>query len=769
MDERASHERLPPGGGLGIYGDVAKDNGPALEGRLLGEYRVTGLIAEGGMSRVYSAERVDGSFQREVAIKLSPASGLSQGLRDRFLREQGILAGLNHPNISQLYDAQVTDEGWPYIVMELVDGHPIDQHCRGQKLDRDAIVDLMIQITDAVAFAHARLIVHRDIKPSNVLVTHSGSPKLLDFGIAKLLEPGATALTDASPLTPGYASPEQLLGKPITVASDIYQLGLLFFQLLVGQPVNADESLAQAIQRAAATKPLNFELLQQRNLPRDLRLIIQQCLRAAPEERYRGATALYEDLCRFRRGYPVSAAGQSAGYRFRKFITRNAAAAAVATVAVVTLAAGASWYTWALSQSRSFAEAERDEAQRQRGLAEQSLQFLVSIFQAASPERAQNAELTAREVIDAGAARLADEFAEQPEVQARLYSAIGDVYLDLGQLERSREMAQRAVALTQGLYGNSHPETLTALNRQAAVMMAQADYAGAEAIYQQLVDYGNLVDGPTDPRTVEARSNLATVYWYTGRIDEATPVLLSVYEIRVQRDGPDALTTIRAAYNYAAALQVLGDYEEVVASGGANLKAAEDALGPKHPMTLASMTILSAAYTKLKQYDRAEALMGDALSRSRQIYGEDHPETLNAKNNLAILYANTERFQLALDLLREVRQQKERVLGVEHPRTLQAVSNVGGALSRLKLYEEAVETLTAVIRTQERQLGPSHSDTLNSRRYLAGALFEAGDPSAEAYATELLADLEEYLGVDHPNALQMREAIEENRSSVGGN
>ena len=285
MSKDPVEEQLKTGQALNVLAQVQPETG-RLVGRVLGDYRLTALVARGGMSEVYRAERVDGTFEREVAIKISADAGLSDELRSRFVAEQAMLANLNHPNISQLFDAQVTSEGWPYIVMELIDGQSIDEYCRAENLTPREIAQLFVPVAQALAYAHGRLLVHRDIKPSNVLVDRDGRPKLLDFGIAKPIEGDAAALTRARPMTPRYASPEQLLEQPISIASDIYQLGLLLYDLLAGESARAAGTMAEAVQAAAENRSLRLPEDRRRELPADLVRIVEHALRGNPAERY---------------------------------------------------------------------------------------------------------------------------------------------------------------------------------------------------------------------------------------------------------------------------------------------------------------------------------------------------------------------------------------------------------------------------------------------------------------------------------------------------
>ena len=341
MKDDDSRDMLRTGAALDVFenlSSVENDVAEKFVGRTLGQYRIDDVIAIGGMSIVFLASRTDGSFDRDVAIKLSPTSVVNAEFRDRFVREQHILAELNHPRISQLYDAGITEEGWPYIVMELIDGESIDQFVETRDHSIGSVVPMMIQVADAIAFAHSRNVIHRDIKPSNVLVREDGNPVLLDFGIAKLAAPDETQLTKVHALTPGYASPEQLLGMEVTAASDVYQLGLLLAQLLTGNSAAAETTLEEAINRAARGIPVALDHSSQ--IPNELKRIVEYCLRVDPAERYATAAELKDDLVNFVENRPVSAAGQARAYRFKKLIQRNRLVAGTAGAGVIALAIG---------------------------------------------------------------------------------------------------------------------------------------------------------------------------------------------------------------------------------------------------------------------------------------------------------------------------------------------------------------------------------------------------------------------------------------------
>ncbi len=443
-----SDDPLATGGGFSLLSKVRTDQPDALLGRTLGDYEVKTLIAEGGMGRVYRAVRSDGSFDREVAIKVSPVGGIDDRARELFLQEQQVLAGLNHPNISQLFDAGVTEEGWPYIVMELIEGVSVTEFAARGDLSTGARVGVLIDIVDAVAHAHSRLVVHRDLKPSNILVNNEGRVKLLDFGIAKLIDPDGDAVTRERPLTPRYASPEQLLGQPVSVASDIYQLGLLISELISGEPVDRGETLSDAIQAAAGGGEIQFSAAQHARLPADIRRIVAHALRGDPDARYSGAAALRDDLQNYIDGFPLAIAGSGRGYRLSKFLKRNWLPVGTAVVALVTLAAATTWYTLGLTAARDearaqaeLAEQEAESAKRAQQETAASVRFFKEVFRSVAVDSRALDAISVRDMLEAGAARADEVVPEEPYVRVPALNELAGLYFEFGMLDVAGSLA----------------------------------------------------------------------------------------------------------------------------------------------------------------------------------------------------------------------------------------------------------------------------------------------------------------------------------------
>ncbi|HEX7070852.1 MAG TPA: serine/threonine-protein kinase, partial [Rhodothermales bacterium] len=415
----------------------------ALPDRLVGPYRLIRLIGRGGMGSVYLADRADDEFQRQVALKVLRRGVDTEDVLARFMHERQILARLNHPNIATLYDGGAREDGRPYFAMEYVRGEPIVEHCDGRKMSVRQRLDLFRVVCQAVHYAHANLVVHRDLKPSNIFVTDDGTVKLLDFGIARLLRSDDDEATElrtrpgARWLTPDYAAPEQIRGEPVTTATDVYQLGVLLYELLTGtRPfgVDKDGTGLEARERGPArlTAVVTEETARHRSveLPRlrrqlagDLETIVSQALQADPSRRYPSAEALAEDVRRHLVGLPLVARSDTMLYRITRFVKRHRSVSVAAALTVLAIVAGTVATAW---QAR-VASIERDNARAEAAKAEQVNDFLQSMLSAASPTRSGR-DVRVVEVLDAAVARVGDELADQPELEAAVRRTLGITY-----------------------------------------------------------------------------------------------------------------------------------------------------------------------------------------------------------------------------------------------------------------------------------------------------------------------------------------------------
>jgi serine/threonine-protein kinase len=434
--------RLPPG-----HGPAATHSAEAA-GAQIGPYRLLRELGVGGMGSVWLAERTDGSYQRQVALKLPRAEWTDRGLAERMARERAVLASLNHPNIAQMYEAGWAADGRPYLALEYVDGAPIDAWCTSRALAAAARVRLFVEVVRAVAFAHAKLVIHRDLKPSNVLVTAEGRVKLLDFGIAKLLSAEATlaeetALTRLSgrALTLSYAAPEQILGQPISTAADIYSLGVMLFELLTGsrpyRPARESRgALEEAIVNIDPPLPSNATASKQAAyaLRGDLDAIVLKALRKKPEERYETAAAFADDLGRWLDQRPVRAQRSSGWYRARRFLARHRFRVIAGTAAIVLLLAGSA----AVLRQRHLAGEDAARAETVKA-------FVLSIIAEADPSATGETKEADLALLTTTERRLAHQLGKQPELALELRLAIAKAYRNRGEFARARETLRQAI------------------------------------------------------------------------------------------------------------------------------------------------------------------------------------------------------------------------------------------------------------------------------------------------------------------------------------
>jgi len=467
----------------------------SLVGRKLGPYIVTREIARGGMGAVYEGERHDAQFEQRVAIKTLRIGADSEAVLQRFRQERRILAALQHPNIAALYDGGVTEEGLPYFVLEYVDGKPIDEACAERQLGLSGRLDLFRQVVTAIQYAHRQLVIHRDLKPSNILVTTDGVVKLVDFGIAKLLEPEAGELTAETrgPLTIPYASPEQVKGEPITTATDVYSLGVVLYRLLAGRnPLDVDQlSLERAVTAICTeTPPLPSEVATDERLRRALRgeldAIVMMALRKEPERRYSTAQALGDDLQRFLKGQPVYAAPDTVGYRVRKFVQRRRGLVLGAAFGALALVGGASVAVWQ-------AKAARSEARR----ATEVSRFLTGVIGAGDLSSASSGprlgpSASVAELLDSASRRVAREFADDPEARGEIHLALGRAYFSQERWDDAIRQFDSARVIIGRSFGSRRKEVATALAGLASIDFARGGTqhdslnAAALTIYQAL-------------------------------------------------------------------------------------------------------------------------------------------------------------------------------------------------------------------------------------------------------------------------------------------
>ncbi len=556
-----------------------------LSGSRIGPYRLQREVGRGGMGVVYLADRVEGGFHQQVAIKLAPQALLSETILDRFTAEREILAKLDHPHIARLLDGGVTPEGWPYLVMEYVEGDSITRFAAEAGLPLESRLDLLRAICEAVHYAHKNLVVHRDLKPSNIFIDTNGNIKLLDFGIAKLLasDGDATLLqtrTGGRLLTPAYASPEQFHGRLVTTASDVYSLGVIAYELLAGtHPYLLEGLTAEQVESAICdtvpTRPSAARLRVGKSEGRggaealsiDLDNIVMMALRKEPERRYASAAALGEDIQRYQDGLPVQARTPTATYRLHKFASRNKAlvlaAASVLVVLLGAIALTSSQARIATTNARE-AAAERDRAQAAAAKAARINDFLRGVLETANPawwvdRELKGPDVTVLEALDEASRRMESELANDPEIRADIHHTLGETYTELRIQDRARDQFEAALALRQAVYEAPHPKIAESLFYLGVVEARAGNTADAERLVRQAVAMQRVRnEGNNLPFMLEF---YASALRLRGDFQAALRVRQEAVVAAEERYGPRSPTALAFKLSEARARLDLGDLE----------------------------------------------------------------------------------------------------------------------------------------------------------------------------------------------------------------
>jgi len=755
---------------LEVDTQVDSTTGPSfsLEGRQLGPYRLLAILGLGGMGTVYRAERTDGRFQKQVAIKVVPAALHSPELLRRFTSEQQILAALEHPNIARLLDAGVSPEGIPYFVMEYVEGIPVTEYCDGHELSTAERLILFQALCSTVQYAHRHLVVHRDLKPANILVTADGVPKLLDFGIARIVDPWTACTLEATrsllnPMTPGYASPEQVKAETITTATDIYSLGVVLYELITGQPPYriAGRPLDEAIRVVCESEPEKPSALVRRHqaakknrqsvpeLSSDLDAIVAKAMRKDPQQRYASAEELSSDISRSLEGLPVSAHRGTLRYRAGKFVRLHLFGVGVAVAAAVVLLGVA--ITMAV-QAQRIAK-ERDRANREAEASKRVADFMTNMFRVSDPSEARGNSITAREILDKASKEIETGLAKDPEVQAHMMDVMGNVYDNLGLYPSAASLFTRSIAIRRRVLGTRNLDTLATMSDLGWVLEEQGHYEQAEKLVGETLETRRQLLGPKNPDTLKSMIRLAEILNDEGRYPEAERLTRQALDMLRQVIGPEQPNTLAAMDTLAFAVGEQGRYSEAEKLYRHTLDAGARVLGPEHQLTLNRMGDVAWVVEQEGRYAEAEKLNRQAMDIERRILGPEHPNTLNTVNNLAETILKQGRYAEAEKLYRETVGIRSRVLGPEHPDTLNSQISLALALTEQGQNAEA-EKLASQTLTIQQRIGPEHPDTVGSMSTLARVLAnESRYPEAEKLARKALDLSRRTLGPGHRQTL----------------
>lgn len=771
----------------------------------VGAYQLEQLVGRGGMGLVFRARRADGQFKKNVAVKMIRWSlNAEDGVR-RFQAERQVLARLDHPNIARLLDGGVLETGAPYLVMEYVDGQPIDRYCDACARSIPQRLELFRNVCAAVQFAHAQLVVHRDIKPGNILVDPHGAVKLLDFGIAKVLDsdvapPGGTLTQPgARPMTPEYASPEQIRGEPVTALTDVYALGVVLYELLTGQrPHTPRDGSLRELERVIceeeppppSTAPRRMTASgraggsRQRRvlsavrswrlgrLDRDLDTIVLTALQKDPARRYGSVEQLSEDLRRFLEGRPILARPSTLRYRMAKFLGRNRLATSLSALAVLSLLG---WAVTATSQAgridrerkaalaaQAAAEAAATEARISSEETDAAFSYVANALLSGAPDLADKPRMTVSEMLDV-ADREAADLSARPRVEARVRAAIGASFASLGRYEDSKRNWRRVVECRRMAFGPDHTETVKAQVRLAMVLLNTAELDEAEQLFVEALASQERAPNTPDADIARTIYHLGQTAGRKGDYRNAEKWYRRALEF-VQR----RLTEDRAKINYchsalADALQRQGRYVEAEPLMHAALEAVRAELGPDDPELIPDYNNYAMLLYKLGRVEEVRPYFDEALRIQIAVFGEEHPHTGYLLGNIGEALRRSGDIAGADELLRRSLRVLQVTMGAEHPDTAFAMGGVARVLVDQGRFGEAEVLLRRGLAAYRQSLGehPEMTELIDS---LADLAQRRGDyVAAERYMCEGMDIVCRSQGEMHPDVseylLQLADVI----------
>ncbi len=662
-----------------------------LIGTTIGSYELTELLGKGGMGTVYLAKRIDGHFDHSVAIKVIQNKPGRSEIYSRFVQERQILAALSHENIARLYGGGVTEDGMPYLIMEYVDGTPIDKYCNKNRLSVAQRIRLFKSVCSAAQHAHMNLVIHRDLKPDNILITKNGTVKIMDFGIAKLVGDDRGAenifgeLNSDEFLSFSNASPEQLTNAPVTTATDIYALGVLLHRLLVGihplpiekktvseikeiitsfqpaDPASQYESLDQTKKEELAFNRDTTSKKLKQLLCNDLEAIMIKCLRKKAEERYQTADDLIQDLVRHELNFPVNAIQGSNLYHTKKYFLRNKTPLSVVAMFFVIASLSVLFYTHQIQMERDIAKMEANKAN-------QVTTFVLDLFKGSDPGESRGDEISARDLLDRGIER-ANYLDNQPQIKASILEVLGIILTQLGEFDEAEELLTQSIQIRTDLFGDLHVETISTYEHLGSLLSSRGDLFQAQQVLEDAISKRANIYGHQQAALSEANTELGYVYRRLGKLQEAEQLYLNLISI----------------------------YEEN--------------FGPEDPLTLLSISSLGVTLHGQGKLDEAEERYRDVLDKRTARYKTMHPEVAMSKNNLGSLLLNQGRFVESEKLLRESLEMRISLFGELHPKVALSTNNMGILKRNSGQFEEAKEYFSSALEMNTKLFGPEQLQT----------------------------------------------------------
>jgi len=731
----------------------------------IGRFRILGVLGMGGMGVVYRAEQ--DSPRRIVALKVIRSGVRSKELLRRFEHESQVLGWLQHPGIAQIYDAGTAGDHsapQPYFAMELVAGTRITQYADEHQLDRRRRLALLAKVADAVHHAHQKGVIHRDLKPSNILVDDTEQPKVLDFGVSRVVDDdirGATLTTSTGQLigTLDYMSPEQISGgsTAVDIRSDVYALGVIGYELMTGRLPHdlTNKTLPHAARVIGEVDPVRPSSID-RTLRGDAETIVLTALSKDPRHRYQSASELAADIRRYLNNEPILARPPSTLYHLSKFARRNKPLVATAAVALIALAA--TLVSLANQRDRALA-AERLAAQRLELAQEEAAkagvinEFLDSMLASADP-RHSGRDVRMADVLDRAAATIEQAFVDRPEVEYALRATIGNTYFGLGLYAEAERHLREAHALAERVAGGDAGETLTIGEKLANVLSERGNIAEAEPLIRAVLEARRRAGGEEDRATLAAMNGLAEILKKKGAADEALALWRKILELERLTLAPDDPQRLIAMNNMGALLDDIGETQEAEPLLREALEIQRKVEGEEHPHTLATMSNLAWALKRLERIEEAERLYREVIAVRKRTIGE-HPSTFVAMNNLARLLQDEQRFTEAEPLYREVLAGFRSLFKADNPKVLVALNNTAKCLVDDGRPEEAEPLYEELFRLAQTGLPQGHWMTFVFQGNYGNCLALLGRfDRAEPLVTESYEKLAGALGARHDHTVR---------------
>lgn len=723
---------------------IARQNGSPVHSMMnmrVGSYSIKQFLSSGGMSDVYLADSESQNGDSQVAIKIICRPLFDDEVRRRFNIEREALAALEHPHIAKLIDAGVTDDGYPFLAIEYIDGQPIHKYCDAQRMTTDQRLALFREVCSAVSHAHQHLIVHRDLKPGNILVTQDGRPKLLDFGIAKLIDAAAGAGSSAFPMTatahrvftPEYASPEQIRGQLVSTSTDVYSLGIVLYELLTGrrpfqlggrsrheiertvcesvpdkpstvisgdavttstEPRQDDTPTPQMLAQLRRDEPTNLK----RRIEGDLDAIVMTAIRKEPERRYSSVQQLSTDIELHQKGLPITARPDTARYRMSKFVHRHRFAAVVSgliVVAGILGLAGLAWHVHQVNQARILADTM---AARKTIVS----QFLQEMFESFDVMEGKPQDATVRELIDVAAKRIdSGELDDQPEVKATLLLTLGRAYAELGDLPEARKYLNESHHIRQAFHGDFHPEVAESLNALCMLAWQSGELVEAEETCRIVLSIRSELYESDNLETAESLNNLGVVLRRVRKLKEAEPVLRQALQIRQSLLGDDHLDVATTSVNLAVVLKHLGKLDEAETLYRSALAAFKEQAGPSHIRVAGCLNNLALLLRDKGELNEATSLLKESLKIRSDVFSGDHPSIATGHHNLGLIENDLGSPLLAKEHFIEALEMRRRLFGPDHPAIGNAAHNLASVLTHLGRLQDAEILAAEALRIRE--------------------------------------------------------------------